>query len=171
VKNETIETQTIGDVAVMSALGRLTMGGGDTALKETVRTLLEQGWRKFVLDLEHLTYIDSVGNGEVTRAYTTISRSGGRLILSHPTRRFFDLQVASKLNSVYEMVPSVRDAIDEFQAERHLEAPCPVCGPSSRVRVQLRKVYQSHECGNCGSRDAARLLWKLLWRRNRLLNG
>ena len=74
-----IEERTSGDVIVLDLKGKITLGAGDELLKDKVNSLLNQGQRKIILNLEAVPYVDSAGLGAVVRTYTTVSRQGGSL--------------------------------------------------------------------------------------------
>jgi anti-anti-sigma factor len=146
----TSETRLIGDVTVLDLQGNITLGEGDKILKDAIDSLLKLGRKRFVLNLEKVSYIDSAGNGEVVRAFTQISRSGGSIILSHPNARIIDLFYITKLRTVYTIVPTVQDAIEEFRERRHLEISCPVCRSERRTRIRVTQ-YDAVRCSNCNS--------------------
>ena len=52
-------------VTVLTPTGRITMGDGDVALRKAVYELLEAGARNILIDLGHVTFIDSFGIGQL----------------------------------------------------------------------------------------------------------
>jgi anti-sigma B factor antagonist len=76
-----IDERAVGDVTVLDLKGKVTLGEGDELLKDKVNSLVSQGHKKIVLNLEDVPYIDSAGLGEIVRTYTTVSRQGGSLKL------------------------------------------------------------------------------------------
>ncbi|MGH9148429.1 MAG: STAS domain-containing protein, partial [Vicinamibacterales bacterium] len=80
-----INERTSGDIMILDLKGRMTLGEGDELLKDKINSLLLQGYKKLVLNLAHVPYIDSAGLGEIVRTYTTVSRQGGSLKLLHLT--------------------------------------------------------------------------------------
>ena len=80
-----IEERSAGDVIVLDLKGKMTLGEGDELLKDKINSLVQQGRRKVVLNLEGVPYIASAGLGEIVRTYTTISRDpkSTRLNSSH----------------------------------------------------------------------------------------
>lgn len=48
-------------------------------LQETISELLDQGHLEIVVNLEHVSFLDSAGLGEIVHAYSTVSRRGGKL--------------------------------------------------------------------------------------------
>ena len=145
----TLETQFIGETAVIELRGKMTLGEGDDMLKEAVASLLAQGCKQFVINLEHVPYVDSSGNGELVRSFTKITKSGGRLIFVHPSVRIANLLSTTRLLDVYSVVPSIRDALDQLHEHHYLECPCPVC--HTPVRFAIGRAYAMQVCGSCTS--------------------
>jgi len=96
----------------------MTLGEGDELLKDKINSLLQQGLKKVVLNLEEVPYIDSAGLGEIVRTYTTISRQGGSLKLLNLTKRITDLLSITKLLTVFETYENEADAVRSFSSER-----------------------------------------------------
>ena len=111
-----IDERTIGDVLVLDVKGRITLGEGDELLKDKVNSLLNQGYKKIVLNLAEVPYIDSAGLGEIVRTYTTVSRQGGNLKLLNLTKRITDLLAITKLLTVFETFDAESDAVRSFSA-------------------------------------------------------
>ena len=109
-----IEERSVGDVTVLDLKGKMTLGEGDELLKDKINSLVQQGRRKVVLNLEGVPYIDSAGLGEIVRTYTTISRQGGSLKLLNLTKRITDLLSITKLLAVFETYDSEADAVRSF---------------------------------------------------------
>src|SRR3954447_11771895 len=111
-----IDERTIGDVLVLDVKGRITLGEGDELLKDKINSLLNQGFKKIVLNLAGVPYIDSAGLGEIVRTYTTVSRQGGSLKLLNLTKRITDLLSITKLLTVFETFDSESEAVKSFPA-------------------------------------------------------
>jgi anti-sigma B factor antagonist len=111
-----IEERAVGDVVVLDLKGRVTLGDGDELLKDKVNSLVNRGFKKIVLNLAEVPYIDSAGLGEIVRTYTTVSRQGGSLKLLNLTKRISDLLSITKLLTVFETFDTESEAIKSFQA-------------------------------------------------------
>src|SRR6266699_578199 len=111
-----IVERTVSDVTVLDLKGKMTLGEGDELLKDKINSLIQQGRRKVVLNLEDVPYIDSAGLGEIVRTYTTISRQGGSLKLLNLTKRISDLLSITKLLTVFDTYDSEADAVRSFSA-------------------------------------------------------
>jgi anti-sigma B factor antagonist len=111
-----IEERRVGDVVVLDLKGKITLGEGDELLKDKVNSLVNQGHKKLVLNLEGVPYIDSAGLGEIVRTYTTVSRQSGSLKLLNLTKRITDLLSITKLLTVFETFDSENEAVRSFSA-------------------------------------------------------
>ena len=74
-----IETRTVGDVHILDISGKITLGEGTMAVRNTVRELLKNGGKKIILNLGDVNYIDSSGIGELVSSFTTVTNGGGQL--------------------------------------------------------------------------------------------
>jgi anti-sigma B factor antagonist len=113
-----IEERVIGDITVLDLKGKMTLGEGDELLKDKINSLIHQGQKKLLLNLEGVPYIDSAGLGEIVRTYTTVSRQGGNLKLVNLTKRITDLLSITKLLTVFETFDSEPEALKSFQAAK-----------------------------------------------------
>jgi anti-sigma B factor antagonist len=111
-----IDERPVSDVIVLDLKGKVTLGDGDQLLKDKINSLVNQGQRKILLNLEGVPYIDSAGLGEIVRTYTTVSRQGGSLKLLNLTKRIQDLLAITKLLTVFETFDTESEAIKSFSA-------------------------------------------------------
>ena len=109
-----IEERVVNSVTILDLKGKLILGEGDELLRDKVNSLVHQGRKNILLNLEGVPYIDSAGLGEVVRTYTTVSRQGGRLKLLHLTKRIQDLLSITKLLTVFETYDSEPEALKSF---------------------------------------------------------
>jgi anti-sigma B factor antagonist len=109
-----IEERPSGDVMILDVKGKLTIGEGDELLKDKINSLIQQGHKKLILNLEGVPYVDSAGLGEIVRTYTTVSRQGGNLKLLNLTKRIQDLLQITKLLTVFDTYDTEKEALDSF---------------------------------------------------------
>ena len=99
-----IEQRTVGEVAVIQVLGDITLGkGGDVILKDKIQSLLQQGYRKMLLDMGSVSYVDSAGLGQLVQVYATTSHLGGSMKLLNLTKHVKDLLQITKLYTVFDV--------------------------------------------------------------------
>ena len=113
-----IEERIVGEVTILDLKGKMTLGEGDELLKDKINSLIHQGQKKLLLNLEGVPYIDSAGLGEIVRTYTTVSRQGGNLKLVNLTKRITDLLSITKLLTVFETFDNEPEALKSFQAAK-----------------------------------------------------
>lgn len=112
-----ISTRHAGDVTIVDMTGRITLGEGSKALREMMREMADQGFKKILLNLRNVGYIDSSGLGELVKAYTTVRGHGGHLKLVQVSPRVHDLLEITKLHLVLEIEPDEATAVRSFQMD------------------------------------------------------
>ncbi|HTX39580.1 MAG TPA: STAS domain-containing protein [Bryobacteraceae bacterium] len=109
-----LNTRQVGDVTVVDVAGRITLGEGSSALRDTLRELVGKGQKKILLNLGDVTYIDSSGIGELVSGFTTVTNSGGQLKLLGLNKRVKDLLQITKLYTVFDVHEEEASAIRSF---------------------------------------------------------
>ena len=109
-----LSTRQVGNVTVIDVAGRITLGEGSSALRETLRDLVAKNQTKVLLNLADVTYIDSSGIGELVSGYTTVTNTGGSLKLLNLNKRVKDLLQITKLYTVFEVHEDEAAAIRSF---------------------------------------------------------
>jgi anti-sigma B factor antagonist len=104
----------VGDVTVIDAVGRITLGEASSTFRDTIRELVSKGEKKLLLNLAEVSYIDSSGIGELVSAYTTVTNQGGQLKLLNLTKRIQDLLQITKLYTVFEVFDNEAEAVRSF---------------------------------------------------------
>ena len=110
-----ISERSVGEVMIVDVSGKITLGeGGDAALKDKMRSLVQQGQKKLLLNLGDVSYVDSAGLGEIVQAYATMNKGGGALKLLNITKRIKDLLSITKLLTVFDTFDDEADAVRSF---------------------------------------------------------
>lgn len=113
----TIQHQRINGVMLLTVAGNMTANGiWANPLSGMVRRALEEGQRRFVLDMRHVAGVDSAGLGDLVAAYTSITHLGGAIRLLHVTGRLDALLSQTKLRRVFECFDDLTAAVDSFEA-------------------------------------------------------
>ena len=92
-----VKTRMLDSVVIVDLEGRLTSGEPQLMLRETIRRLINEGNRKFVLNLTDVSYIDSSGLGEFAATRCSLTKIGGEVNLVGLTNRVTDLMVMTHL--------------------------------------------------------------------------
>jgi len=109
-----ITTRTHQDISILYPEGKITLGDGDQELGEAVRTALEQGARKLVINFDKVSYLDSSGVGELVGCYTSIKNRGGELKICGMNLRIFGLIKMTSLHSVFDVKDTEDEALAAF---------------------------------------------------------
>ncbi len=109
-----LTTRQVGDVTVIDAVGKITLGDGASSFRETIRSLTGSGQKKLLLNLAEVSYIDSSGIGEMVSGFTTVANQGGVLKLLNLNKRVKDLLQITKLYTVFEVFDDESAAVRSF---------------------------------------------------------
>ena len=109
-----LTTRQVGDVTVVDAAGRITLGEGASTFRDTLRDLASNGHKKLLLNLGEVSYIDSSGIGEMVSGFTTVTNQGGQVKLLNLTKRVKDLLQITKLYTVFEVFDDEAAAVRSF---------------------------------------------------------
>ena len=107
--------RTVGDIRIVDWSGTITLGQETSAVRNTVREIVNSGCKKLILNLADVHYIDSSGVGELVSTYTTVTNAGGQLKLLHLTKRIQQLLAITKLLTVFEVFEDEKAAIGSFR--------------------------------------------------------
>lgn len=109
-----LTTRQVGDVTVIDAVGRITLGEGASTFRDTIKDLAAKGSQKLLLNLSEVSYIDSSGIGELVSGFTTVTNHRGQLKLIGLTKRVKDLLQITKLYTVFEVFDDEASAVRSF---------------------------------------------------------
>lgn len=101
-------------IVILDLAGEMTVGPPASALREKLRELSAAGRNQVVLNLAGVHYIDSTGLGAMVVCFTTMQKTGGKLVLLNLRRRQLELLVLTKLSTVFEVFDDEQDAVNSF---------------------------------------------------------
>ena len=107
-------TREVNGVVIVDLSGQITLGEASAAVRDEVRDQTGNGFRKILLNLADVNYIDSSGLGELVSSYTSVKNSGGELKLLNLTSRVRDLLVITKLVTVFDVKDNEAAAVSSF---------------------------------------------------------
>jgi anti-sigma B factor antagonist len=109
-----MSSRQVGDVTVVDAAGRITLGEGASVFRDMIRDLAAKGNKKILVNLADVSYIDSSGIGELVSGFTTVTNSGGQLKLLNLNKRVKDLLQITKLYTVFDVHEDEAHAVRSF---------------------------------------------------------
>jgi len=110
----TLTERTIGDVTVLDLKGRLVFEDGDELLRSRIDGLVAAGRLKIVIQMKHVTYIDSCGVGVLIAKYVSLRRKGGDVRLLSLSPRSYHVMEISGLLGVFQTFRSEADAVASY---------------------------------------------------------
>jgi anti-sigma B factor antagonist len=108
-------TRLVKNVVIIDIIGELRLGEGTEALRGVIRQLLDQGYRRILLNLADVRHIDSAGIGELMSCYTSVKNQGGSLKLLHLNKSVRNLLQITRLYTIFEVEDDEQRAIASFQ--------------------------------------------------------
>lgn len=101
-------------VAILEMSGQL-MGGPDAeTFDEVLKTLIHEGCRNVIVNMERVRWVNSTGLGILISGYTTLKKSGGELKLLKVSDRIENIFIVSKLYTVFESYQDEDEAVRSF---------------------------------------------------------
>jgi len=109
-----VEIRKAGDVVIVDLKGKLTAGLGDQILRDTIDELLAENWKKILLNLSGISFMDSAGIGELVAGLRTAKRLGASLTLLSASERVQSTLFISKLLPIFELYQDEAAALAHF---------------------------------------------------------
>jgi anti-sigma B factor antagonist len=111
-----IRERVAGDVAVLEPLGRMVLCDDptDNALKDRVAAQLRDGRRQFVVDLNQVSQMDTIGLTALVTSYIAVQKVQGSIALVKPQRRVRELLRVTKLDTLFQMFDREDDAVESL---------------------------------------------------------
>lgn len=110
-----ISERQAADVTILDLGGKITIGEGSVALRNTIRRLLGEGSKSLLLNLADVGYIDSSGIGELVSSFSAVKKEGGTLKLLNLTQKIQDLLAITKLLTVFDTFDDEGEALASFE--------------------------------------------------------
>jgi anti-sigma B factor antagonist len=109
-----IEVRKSGDVVIVDLNGKLSAGLGDQILHDTIDELLAENWKKILLNLSEVSFLDSAGLGELVAGLKTARNLGAALKILSVSERVHSTLYISRLLPVFEIFKDEGEALASF---------------------------------------------------------
>src|SRR5262245_10765028 len=107
-----INQRRVDDVVIVDLHGQMTLTAEEAPrLLQTIRAIVSEGGRTVLLNLTHVSYVDSTGIGEIAGAYTRVVKEGGSLSLFGVSPRIQELLDTTNLGTVIASFPDEASAL------------------------------------------------------------
>jgi anti-sigma B factor antagonist len=107
-----------GVIASLDMRGKFIKGQGGFQLQMLVDKVLQAGTSKVLLNLTEVPIIDSMGIGEIVRAFKKVSEAGGTLKLVGVTDRVYGALKITQLLDLIESYKTEEEAVASFSKEK-----------------------------------------------------
>ena len=128
MSNLSIQERQFRGVAILDLAGKVTLGGSNKQLHDSIKRLVLDGEKQIILNLEKVTYIDSSGLGQLVASFSTLKANNGALKLLNVPDRVVDLMTITKLYTVFEIFSKEIDAVYSFDVPAELATEQPLAG-------------------------------------------
>jgi anti-sigma B factor antagonist len=106
-----ISEHSTDDVTILDLLTPVSGDGSHQLFIPQIQALLDEGHRRFVLNLEELTWINSSGLGLLIGARRLVDEAGGELVICNMNQRITDIFEITALSTVWQIYPDVDAAV------------------------------------------------------------
>ncbi|HEX3377559.1 MAG TPA: STAS domain-containing protein [Candidatus Acidoferrum sp.] len=104
----------VDGVTVVALDGRIVLGEESNALREKIKTLVAEGKKKIVLNMDNITFIDSAGLGTLVAAHHSAKAQGASLRLCHLGTKFQEVLQITKLMTIFDVSNTEAEAVASF---------------------------------------------------------
>jgi len=105
----------VDGVSVLALDGRIVLGEESNALREKVKSLIAEGKKKTVLNMNNVTFIDSAGLGTLVALHHSAKSNGAQLKLCHLGTKFREVLQITKLLTVFDVYDTEAAAVASFK--------------------------------------------------------
>ena len=109
-----INERRIEDVTVLDLKGRIRLTDRTRGLHKSIRSLVEKGKTRILLNLSQVTHLDASGLDELVASCVTAGNQGGEIKLLHPTEQMREVIKTANLSALFDIYNNEYDAIAGF---------------------------------------------------------
>jgi anti-anti-sigma factor len=109
-----VEVRKAGDIVIVDLKGKLSAGLGDQILHETIDELLAESWKKILLNMSEVSFLDSAGLGELVAGLKTARNLGASLKILNASERVQSTLYIARLLPVFEIHKDEQEALASF---------------------------------------------------------
>jgi anti-sigma B factor antagonist len=104
----------VNGTSVVTLDGRIVLGEESQALRQELKSLIAEGKKQIVLNMDNIKYIDSAGLGILVAAHVSAKLQGASIKLSNLGRKFQEVLQITKLITVFEVCNTEAVAVASF---------------------------------------------------------
>jgi len=106
-------------VATLSLSGKIMGGDDSTAFKGRLQEYINQGIKRFIIDLNNVTWTNSSGIGMLVAALASAKKAEGRLVLANITniQTLLAMTHLIRVFDCYDSLDEAREALEQSAPE------------------------------------------------------
>lgn len=104
----------VDGVTVVALDGRIVLGEESNALREKIKSMVAEGKKRIVLNMDGVTFIDSAGLGTLVAAHHSAKAQGASLRLCHLGTKFQEVLQITKLMTIFDVYNTEAEAVASF---------------------------------------------------------
>lgn len=104
----------VNGVSVVALDGRIVLGVENDALREKLKSLMAEGKKRIVLNMDKIEYIDSAGLGILVAAHKGAKTQGASLRLCNLGNHFREVLQITRLLTVFDVYDTEAAAVSSF---------------------------------------------------------
>jgi len=104
----------VDGVTVVALDGRIVLGEESNALREKIKSMVAEGKKKIVLNMDGVTFIDSAGLGTLVAAHHSAKAQGASLRLCHLGTKFQEVLQITNLMTIFDVYNTEAEAVASF---------------------------------------------------------
>jgi anti-sigma B factor antagonist len=108
--------RTYGDIEFLEPQGDMRAGKDLEKIAKLFQSLIKEGKKKFVLNMEMVPYIDSAGLGAILRCYTSSRKTKCIFKLLKPSERVLEVFEVTRMQNLLEWYSSDEQLIKSFSS-------------------------------------------------------
>jgi anti-sigma B factor antagonist len=109
-----VTNREVDGVSVVTPYPRIVFGEGSNAVRAKVKSLIGEGKKQIVLDMQNIDHINGSGLGALVAAHLSASTQGAAMRLCNLGRKFSKLLQLTKLMTVFQVYSTEAAAVASF---------------------------------------------------------
>lgn len=114
ISKVTIMERQAGDVIILGVEGNIVTGESADMVRGSIRRLLTEGRRKFLLDMAHVRWVDSIGIGELVSALVSVTRAGGQIKLLKVRENIKEQLSITGMQTIFAIYDDESEALNDY---------------------------------------------------------
>lgn len=109
-----VKTEEKDGITTIRLEGEIILGAATNAFRAALRSALQTGTKKVLVDLGDVKFLDSTGIGEIVAGYTLAWEGQGQVKLCRLPQKIKDVLIVTRLSTVFETYETEEEALGAF---------------------------------------------------------